>query len=115
MRETIGLIFVIIGSLFYVLSSIGLIRMPDVFNRIQASTKATTLGNFSILLGVGIYEPDLLGRVLLMILFISLKSPIGSSVLTRAAYYSGAYRAENTKTYFIETPAQDEGGEQNEL
>lgn len=110
MREMIGTLLMVIGAVFYLLSSIGLIRMPDVFNRIQASTKATTMGNFSILLGVGIYDPSLLGKALLMIIFISLKSPIGSSVLIRAAYFGGAYRAPNTQDYISGEPKQEEGG-----
>lgn len=108
MRENIGLILMVIGSLFYLLSAVGLIRMPDAFNRIQASTKATTLGNFSILLGVGIYAPALLGKTLLMIAFIALKSPIGSSVLARNAYHSGAWRSEKTQYYWHDLPGKQE-------
>lgn len=85
-NQTIGMILMIIGSLFYVLAGIGLVRMPDVFNRIQAGTKATTLGTFSVVLGVGIYEPTWLLKSLIIIVFITLTNPIGSSVLAKAAY-----------------------------
>lgn len=84
--EIIGLVFMIIGGLFYVLAGIGLFRMPDVFNRIQAGTKATTLGTFSVVLGVGIYRPEFLVKALIIIIFITLTNPIGSSVLARAAF-----------------------------
>lgn len=89
MNETIGLILITIGSLFYVLSSVGLIRMPDTLNRIQSSTIASTLGAFLVLLGVGIYEPAYLFKTLLIIAFIALTNPIGSSTLARAAYLNG--------------------------
>ena len=85
-NNTIGIALMIIGSLFYVLAGLGLLRMPDVFNRIQAGTKATTLGTFSIIIGVGIYEPAWLIRCLIIVAFITLTNPIGSSVLAKAAY-----------------------------
>ncbi|MCF8019341.1 MAG: Na+/H+ antiporter subunit G [Firmicutes bacterium HGW-Firmicutes-5] len=85
-NEIIGIVFMVVGSIFYVLAGLGLIRMPDVYNRIQAGTKATTLGTFSVILGVGIYEPSWLVKALIIIVFISLTNPIGSSVLAKAAY-----------------------------
>lgn len=94
MNEIIGLVLIIIGSLFYVLSSIGLIRMPDTFNRIQSSTIASTLGAFLVLLGVGIYEPHYLSRALLITAFIALTNPIGSSALARAAYLNGKEKTD---------------------
>ncbi len=89
MNEIIGLIFMILGSLFYILAGLGLIRMPDAFNRIQAGTKATTLGTFSILLGVGIYDVSSLPKALVIIVLIALTNPIGSSQLARTAYKNG--------------------------
>lgn len=84
----VSYVFLIIGGLFYALGGLGVLRMPDVFNRIQAGTKATTLGAFSILIGVGIANPDGLLKVVLIIVFIALSNPIGSSVLAKAAYVS---------------------------
>lgn len=86
--ETVSYVFMIIGGIFYLLGGLGVLRMPDVFNRIQAGTKATTLGAFSLLLGVGIAHPDWLLKVILIIVFIALSNPIGSSVLAKAAYIS---------------------------
>ena len=51
-------IFLVLGGLFYLLGGLGILRMPDTFNRIQAGTKATTLGAFALLLGVGIANPE---------------------------------------------------------
>lgn len=86
--EIVSYVFMIIGGLFYLLGGLGILRMPDVFNRIQAGTKATTLGAFSLLIGVGISHPDWLLKVGLIIVFIALSNPIGSSVLAKAAYKS---------------------------
>ncbi len=88
-NEIIGIIFMIFGSLFYILAGLGLLRMPDSFNRIQAGTKATTLGAFSILLGVGIYDVSNLLKCIVIIVLIALTNPIGSSQLARTAYKNG--------------------------
>lgn len=86
--EIVSYVFMIIGGLFFLLGGLGVLRMPDIFNRIQAGTKATTLGAFSLLIGVGIAHPDMLLKVGLIIIFIALSNPIGSSVLAKAAYRS---------------------------
>ena len=81
-------IFLVLGGLFYLLRGLGILRMPDTFNRIQAGTKATTLGAFALLLGVGIANPEWLFKVALIIIFIALSNPIGSSALAKATYKS---------------------------
>lgn len=81
-------IFLLIGGLFYMLGGLGVLRMPDTFNRIQAGTKATTLGAFSMLVGVGLTNPDWILKAGLIILLIALTNPIGSSTLAKAAYVS---------------------------
>lgn len=86
--EIVSYVFMILGGVFFLLGGLGVLRMPDVFNRIQAGTKATTLGAFSMLIGVGIANPDWLLKVALIIVFIAISNPIGSSVLAKAAYKS---------------------------
>ncbi|HAE21743.1 MAG TPA: cation:proton antiporter, partial [Spirochaetaceae bacterium] len=51
MAAIIGASLSLVGSLFFLLSAIGLLRMPDAFNRMQAGTKATTLGSMLFLVG----------------------------------------------------------------
>jgi len=51
----IGEILVLVGTFFYFLSALGLIRMPDVYNRMQTSTKSATLGSLGVMIGVGIW------------------------------------------------------------
>ena len=81
-----GNILMVIGAVFLGLGGFGVFRMPDVFNRIQAGTKATTLGAFSLLLGVGFINPEWIVKILLIIVFIAITNPVGSSALARAAY-----------------------------
>jgi multicomponent Na+:H+ antiporter subunit G len=48
-----GLVMLLVGSVFLFLGALGIYRMPDLYNRLQAGTKATTLGAMSTILGVG--------------------------------------------------------------
>ncbi|KLO21974.1 cation:proton antiporter [Marinitoga sp. 1197] len=93
----IGYVFMIIGALFYVLGGLGLYRMPDVYNRLQAATKATTLGTFSLVLGVGIAQPQWFIKTLLIVVFLTITNPVGSSVLAKASYIYGAKPFKLTK------------------
>jgi len=86
-RELIGAGIMSIGSFFLFTASIGLFRMPDVFNRIQAGTKASTLGTLLVLLGIGILHPDWWARLLIIALFILITVPVSNHVIARAAYY----------------------------
>ncbi|MDC0559062.1 monovalent cation/H(+) antiporter subunit G [Candidatus Izimaplasma bacterium] len=108
--EIVSYIFMIIGGLFYLLGGLGILRMPDVFNRIQAGTKATTLGAFSLLIGVGIANPDWLLKVFLVIVFIAISNPVGSSILAKAAY-----RSQPLPGNLVQDDLKDAfGGEDNE-
>ncbi len=84
-----GAVLTLIGSLFILFAAIGLLRMPDIYNRIQAGTKATTLGSILTLLGIGLIHPDWLLKLILLILFVLISNPVSSHVLGRAAYFIG--------------------------
>lgn len=92
-------ILMIIGGVFLAIGGFGVFRMPDVFNRIQAGTKATTLGAFALILGVGIANPSWLVKIFLIIVFIAITNPVGSSALARAAYKKGVklYKKDDGK------------------
>jgi len=47
-----GAIITLVGAIFIFLGGLGLVRMPDLFNRIQAGTKASTLGTILSLIGL---------------------------------------------------------------
>ncbi len=86
--EIVSYVFMIIGGLFYLLGGLGILRMPDTFDRIQAGTKATTLGAFALLIGIGINNPHWIHLIFLIIVFIVISNPIGSSALAKATYKS---------------------------
>ena len=79
----IGDILLVIGCAFIALGSLGLIRMPDVYNRLQAGTKAATLGAMSVLLGIGFHHPDWWAKLLVIAGFVLFLSLIHISEPTR--------------------------------
>lgn len=96
--EIIGYILITIGSLFYLLGGLGVYRMPDVYNRLQAGTKATTLGSFSLILGVGFAHPEWLLKAIVIVVFIAITNPVGSSALARASLKAGVKPDPRTDT-----------------
>jgi len=84
-----GDVFLVIGALFLFLGSLGVLRMPDVYNRMQAGTKATTLGVLSILIGTAFYQPMWIPKLIVMGLFLVFTAPISSHNLARAAHKIG--------------------------
>jgi len=93
MNETIGGILIGVGVVFDVLGCLGLVRLPDVYNRLQAATKCVTLGTCLILAGVAVSAGwgalPLALKSLLCAAFILLTSPVGAHALSRGAYRSG--------------------------
>jgi len=85
----IGDILLVIGGTFIALGSLGLIRMPDVYNRLQAGTKAATLGAMSVLLGIGFHHPDWWAKLLVIAGFVLFTNPVGSSTIARASRKAG--------------------------
>ena len=97
-----GGILLVAGAAFLLLGGLGLVRMPDVFNRIQAGTKATTLGTLLSLAGMACLRPDWALKLLLIGLFILLTNPISSQVLARAAHRSGVEKSRLTRVDRLE-------------
>jgi multicomponent Na+:H+ antiporter subunit G len=91
MNETIGLIFIVVGLIFDLFGCLGLIRLPDVYNRLQASTKCVTLGTCSILLGLFLFKGFTAAgiKAILCIIFILLTAPVSAHALARGAHKSG--------------------------
>ena len=85
----IGTIFLVTGAVFIFLGALGVFRMPDAVNKLQAGTKATTLGFISIIAGVIFQEPGWWAKLLVIGFFVLFTNPIGSHNLARGAHGSG--------------------------
>ena len=84
----IGNIFLVTGLIFDLLGCIGLVRLPDVYNRLQASTKCVTLGTCFILFGTFLLS-GFLWKAILAIIFVALTSPTGAHAIAHAAHRAG--------------------------
>ncbi len=88
--DVIAYIFIAIGTFFLLVGAIGLIRMPDMFTRMHASTKCTTLGSMSTLVGVALLMQGTVAvKAVLIIIFIVLGNPTSAHAIARAAYRTG--------------------------
>lgn len=85
-----GYIFIFFGVISFLLSAIGLVRMPDVYTRMHAGTKTTTMGMILVILGAIFIEPSWALKLILLAIFILLTNPLSSSVIARAAHEDGA-------------------------
>ena len=104
-----GGVLLVAGAAFLLLGGLGLVRMPDVFNRIQAGTKATTLGTLLSLAGIACLQPDWALKLALIGLFILFTNPLSSHVLARAAHRSGADKSPLTA---VDLLADEQKGDQ---
>lgn len=83
----------ILGALLMLLAGIGLLRMPDLFLRMSATSKAATLGVILIMAAAAVYFNDLgvTGRAAGIVIFIILTAPISAHMIGRAAYITGEH------------------------
>lgn len=81
------------GSFFIISGSIGIVRFPDVYTRLHAATKASTLGIAGILVGAFLFlfvtHGIISGKLLLAIVFILLTAPVSGHMISRAAHRNG--------------------------
>ena len=98
MNAIIGMIFIVAGLIFDFIGCLGLIRLPDVYNRLHDSIKCVTLGTSSILFGLFLYKGFSPAGVkaLLCILFLALTAPVSAHVLARSAHKSGVKLCEKS-------------------
>lgn len=79
------------GALFSLVAAIGLNRLPDLYTRMHAASKAGTVGSGLLLLAVGLHAADIatFGRALAGIVFFILTAPVSAHLLARAAHKVG--------------------------
>ena len=94
--QVLGTIITAIGTTFLFLGGLGVFRFPDVYNRLQAGTKCTTLGAFLTIIGVGITQPEWLPKTLVIALFILITNPISNHALGRASRKSGVFLCDRS-------------------
>jgi multicomponent Na+:H+ antiporter subunit G len=81
-----------VGAVFMLLAAVGIARLPDTFTRMQAATKATTLGVSSMMLAAAAHFGDLgvTVRAAATVLFLFATAPVAAHLIGRVAYFVGA-------------------------
>lgn len=91
MAEIVVSILLVFGSGFVLLGSLGLAKLPDIYARLHAPTKATTLGVGALLIASAVHHTALRGSLsaqeLLIIIFFFLTAPIGAYLVSKAALH----------------------------
>ena len=103
MKEAVVIALCAVGIAFSLSGAVGILRMPDVYCRIQCSSKAVTMGALPVLIGLVVGEGPITnygGRALLVAVLLFVVNPASAHALARAAYkagvpmWSGAVRDE---------------------
>ncbi len=100
--DIVVLIFFLTGMFFFMIGVLGLLRLPDVYSRMHATTKCDTLGASSILMGLAIYSLAsgqasyglhgsffTAAKMILIIIFVFWATPTSAHAIAKAAYLSG--------------------------
>lgn len=99
------ILFILVGTFFILSASIGIVRFPDVYTRLHAATKASTLGIACILIGAFLFlygsHGIVSGKLLLAVVFILLTAPVSAHMIARAAHQKGIkpYLKSRTDAY----------------
>ncbi|HSL95443.1 MAG TPA: monovalent cation/H(+) antiporter subunit G [Thermoleophilia bacterium] len=90
--------FVVTGAILMALSGLGVLRLPDVLARLQAGTKAASLGLACVFAGAALLEPSVSAvvKLALSMLFVFTTAPVAGHVIGRAAYEAGVPLWEDT-------------------
>jgi multicomponent Na+:H+ antiporter subunit G len=91
MTEIIGKLLIAIGILFNIFGCIGLVRFPDVYNRLQASTKCVTLGTIMLLVGVALIAASgpISAKAIICAVFILITAPTAAHAIAKGSYSAG--------------------------
>lgn len=103
--EIIGLIVLWGGIFFCFVGVVGLIRMPDLYCRLHASGKVSTVGLAGLLLGAALLMPDAGLKLLALAVFAILTLPVSTHVIAAAAHRHGDYEARLVRDDLAEQTA----------
>lgn len=99
---------IVIGSIFTVLAAVGILRLPDLYMRMHAASKAGAVGSGLMLVGIAVAssEGSVALRAIAGFVFILLTTPVSAHLLARAAYFAGCRPSPLTATNDLEDSDQ---------
>jgi len=85
--DILALVSVLIGIAFMFIGAVGVMRLPDVYNRLHAASKCSTLGLLGLLLGAVFHIGTIaiLAKAIMVMLFAFVATPLGTHMLGKAA------------------------------
>lgn len=97
-------VLILAGTVFSVLAAVGILRLPDLYTRMHAASKAGTMGSGLMLAAIAVVSLDgsVILRALAGFLFLLLTAPLSAHLLARAAYAAGYSPSEMTVINDIE-------------
>lgn len=91
MQDILSTFLLVVGAFFVFLGMVGLLRLPDAYNRLHATTKIGTLGGFGVMLSIVTKVGfDSMGiKAITVGLFLLLTAPVAAHMIGRAAHRHG--------------------------
>ncbi|WP_296896268.1 monovalent cation/H(+) antiporter subunit G [Thiohalocapsa sp.] len=87
MLHLLAAVCVTLGAVFFIAGTIGLLRLPDLFSRLHALTKADNLGLGLIMLGLILYAPNVIyaAKLLLLWILVMVSGATGAHLIAKRA------------------------------
>lgn len=94
--DVVGAVLILVGASLALTAAIGLVRLPDVLNRMHAASKPQTLGFLALCLGLALVLRDGSATSLLALAagLQLVTAPVATQMMAKAAYRTGQYRAD---------------------
>lgn len=94
--DVVGAVLILLGAAFALVAAIGLVRLPDVLNRMHAGSKPQTLGFLMLCVGLSLVLRDGSATAMLAVAACLqlVTSPVATQVMAKAAFRTGQYRPE---------------------
>jgi len=91
LQQYVAAAFMAAGAVFSLLAAVGVLRLPDLYTRMHAASKAGVVGAGLVLLAMAIEsgEGSVIIRAVLGVLFLLLTTPVSAHLLAKAAYRAG--------------------------
>ena len=100
MGEILAIAAILFGLFFSVVGVLGLVRMPDIYTRLHATGKVSTLGLFGLLVGTAFLLPEVTGKVIALAVFAVLTLPVSTHAIAKSAYSHGVPLARASRDDF---------------
>ncbi|MHA1525114.1 MAG: monovalent cation/H(+) antiporter subunit G [Alphaproteobacteria bacterium] len=92
-------VFMVIGALLCLIAALGVLRLPDLYTRMHAASKAGTLGAGLLFLAIALASGEIgvVTRSIAGVIFFIITAPVSAHLLARSAYFSGLAPWSGTK------------------